>query len=357
MKSLDSKLTLSRYHGEFGLPGERMQSLSGQLLQKRRRFVGWLNAGLFAFSTVLLLAVALSAWRDLDVGVVAFVGAYCVAHIVGGVGCALGKRWGTLVLWPVAIIDLVAVPVGTLLGGYTLYILNETREQVGIAGRTLVVASVIPALLLALAIADRFSSNSTGSPVADSFLDAIAAQGGTREFRQWLRTLPKDSVRIAMATARLEAKGLLHLDTAAQLTHLHLIDEGLESISIHDCASLGRGVPTWQQQHAFTAGFDSAGLAAWMEIRARAILAELRDSTPSAPASESDLHDYAMFVYRSLSPHDQRRYQALAGSVASAPDSDVCWLTRLFNSRALEPDPSRSRWVRVLTSQAANQYP
>ena len=327
-----------------------MQALSEELLLKRRRFIGWLNAGLYGFSGAVLIAVA-ATLHDVDVGVVAVAGLYCIAHVVGGVGCALGKRWGTLVLWPLCIVDLVVFPLGTIMGGYSLYILAETRDSMGISGKTLGIAAVVPVLLLAGAVVERFASHPS-APAADAFLAAIAAQGGSREFDQWVHSLPQDSTRIAIATARLEAQGLLHLDTATQLVRVHLVEDGLLRLSIHDCASLGRGTASWEQQRAFTTGFDSSGLAAWMEIRARAILATLRDSTTPPAASEREINDYALSLYRSLSPTDQRRYQTLASSVASASDSDVCWFTRLYNGRALQPNPSRARWVRVILSQA-----
>ena len=104
------------------------------------------------------------------------------------------------------------------------------------------------------------------------------------------------------------------------------------------------------------AGFDSSSMARLLEIKAGAILSELRDSTPIRTASDRDIGDYALFVYQSLTPADQRRYQTLANSIASASDTDVCWITRLYQSRATDQNPSRSRWVRVVLGQVAKEH-
>ena len=332
-----------------------MQSLSEKPLRGRLRFVGWLNAGLFVLVALMMFFVFSDANKNLDIGLLAFLGAYSIAHIVGGLGCTLEKPWGTLVLWPVCIIELLAFPVGTLTGGYTLFILYETSDLIGIARRSLYLTSVIPALLLVLAVVAQLVGDSDSEETAP-LRSAIAAQGGTREFQRWMRTLPKDPAQMATAIAHVQAHGLLRLDTTAQLDQVRLTADGLARISIHDCASIGRGAATWEQQRAFMAGFDSSSIARLMEIKAGAILSELRDSTPPRTASDRDIGDYAMLIYQSLAAADQRRYQTLAKSIASASDTDVCWITRLYQSHATEQDPSRSRWVRVVLSQAAQEH-
>lgn len=332
-----------------------MRSLSEKPLRGRLRFVGWFNAGLFVLVAFLMFFVFLNSQENLDVGLLAFLGAYAIAHIVGGLGCALEKPWGPLVLWPVCIIDLLAFPVGTLTGGYTLFILYETSDLIGVAQRSLYLTSVIPALLLALAVVAQLARDSDSEETAP-LRSAIAAQGGTREFQRWINTLPKDPAQMATAIAHVQAQGLLRLDTTAQFDQVRLTAEGLARISIHDCASMGRGAATWEQQRAFMAGFDSSSMARLLEIKAGAILSELRDSTPIRTASDRDIGDYALFVYQSLTPADQRRYQTLANSIASASDTDVCWITRLYQSRATEQNPSRSRWVRVVLGQVAKEH-
>ena len=329
-----------------------MQSLSAQQLLKRRRFVGWFNAGFYGLATLLPIAAIFTFEEGLDVSILAFVGVYGVAHIVGGLGCALEKRWGTLVLWPVCILDLIVFPLGTLMGGYSLYILYETRDQAGVSGRTLAITSIIPGVLLGAAGIGWFASDSD-SEKTNSLSAAIAAQGGTREFQRWMKTLPTESAAMVAAIARVQAQGLLRLDPATQLAQVRLTAERLQRTPLRDCASFGRGTTTLDQQRAFLAGYDSASQARLMEIKARAILSELRDSTPATSASDRDISDYALFVYQSLSPADQRRYQTLATSIAAASDTDVCWLIRLFHSRAVEEGPSQRRWVRVVLSQAA----
>lgn len=330
-----------------------MRSLSEKQLDKRRRFVGWLNAGLFAFITISMLALAVSIKHDLDLGTVVFAIAFSVLQIVAGIGFVLAKRWAALVLWALSIIELLGFPFLTILGVYNLLVISETRDQTGVASRTLGIASIGSVLLLALMLYQQFADHSARSTTP--LVAAVAAQGGTREFQRWMNTLPKDPTQMATAIAHVQAHGLLRLDSTAQLDQVRLTADGLARISIQDCASIGRGAATWEQQRAFMAGFDSPSMARLMEIKARAILTELRDSTPVRTASDGEIRDYAMFIYQSLTPADQRRYQTLANSITSISDSDMCWITRLYQSHALQQDPSRSRWVRVVLSQAAKE--
>lgn len=319
--------------------------------RKRCRFVGWLNAALFAMVTVVVLVLPLSGVvDDLDVGLVLVVVGWCLLHIVGGIGLTLGQRWSVLVLWPISIIDLIGFPLLTVLGGYNLWVLYDTREQTATSRRALAIASAVPAVLLVLLTAQLFFPESPTSTVARQLLAAIEAQGGTGEFNRWLHALPSDSGDIAAAALLLQQRGLLRLDTNDQLTRIRLLADGLTRLPTSDCAAFARGSATRQQQVAFIERFDSGGVRQWFEVTARAILAELRASPPAAVASDGDIDEYLRFLYEPLPDTDRRRVDMALDSSASASDEDACWFVRLYYSRAREPHRSRARWLRAVTT-------
>jgi hypothetical protein len=85
----------------------------------QRRIAGSLNALFGLFS----LWIATQAG-----GIETF--AFAVCLLAGGVGLACGWRWLGLILWPLAVLELPALPFGTVLGGYTLWVLyNSERER------------------------------------------------------------------------------------------------------------------------------------------------------------------------------------------------------------------------------------
>lgn len=51
-------------------------------------------------------------------------------HILTGRAFRAGKNWARIVTWILAIINLGNVPLGTAFGGYTIWVLVKTREEV-----------------------------------------------------------------------------------------------------------------------------------------------------------------------------------------------------------------------------------
>jgi len=337
--------------------GSHAKSLMDVLIdqqRKRRRLIGWLNGAVFGLVAVVDLGVAVSGVvDDLDVGVVLGVVGWCLLHIVGGIGFALGQRWSVLVLWPISIIDLIGFPFLTILGGYNLWVLYDTREQTATSPRALAIASAVPVVLLVLLLGQRFSSESPTSPFARQLLAAVEAQGGTREFNRWLSTLPSDTGDIEAAAFLLQQRGLVRLDMNDQLTYIRLVADGLTRLPTYDCAAFARGSATRQERVAFIERFDSSGLRQWFEVIARAMLAELRASPPAAVASDGDINEYVGFLYEPLPGPDRRRLDMALDSLAITSDEDACWFVRLAYGRALEPHPSRPRWLRVVASMGA----
>lgn len=54
-----------------------------------------------------------------------------ILEISLGVAFAFGRRWPRPLLWVLSAIHLLAFPVGTVLAGYILWVLFETRHELG----------------------------------------------------------------------------------------------------------------------------------------------------------------------------------------------------------------------------------
>jgi len=91
------------------------------------RIVGFL----YAFLGVTALGLAFG-YEDrphpLTPGDIA-VALFGLLHVAAGAAFALRIRWGRIPLWPLSVIYLFALPVGTALGGYTLRVLYHTRTN------------------------------------------------------------------------------------------------------------------------------------------------------------------------------------------------------------------------------------
>ena len=93
----------------------------------QRRFAGSIE-GLFGVGGVVYAIQAYTRYgefRLLDVAV----GALGFLEMTLGVAFALGKRWPRVLLWPLSAIHLLIFPVGTLLAGYVLWVLYDTRHE------------------------------------------------------------------------------------------------------------------------------------------------------------------------------------------------------------------------------------
>ena len=93
--------------------------------RKRRRIAGALNAVLgVSLFTVEILFAPRAKGSLLDVTPTAAIGAL---QLVAGLTFAFGSRWPRFALWPLSVIYLLAFPVGTLIGSYTIWVLYSTR--------------------------------------------------------------------------------------------------------------------------------------------------------------------------------------------------------------------------------------
>lgn len=94
--------------------------------RRARRLAGGLNAGFgLVFTVVFFLAFLLRVW---DPAFAFFMLSYSLLWTVGGIAFVLGHRWSRFVLWPTSVLILGALPVGTLLGVYTMLALYTTRD-------------------------------------------------------------------------------------------------------------------------------------------------------------------------------------------------------------------------------------
>lgn len=92
--------------------------------------------GLIGLSACLAICVSLAIWDDPSApdvlvwaGIISgFLSAlYLAPSAIGGAGLLLGKAWGRVAILGVSLLLLLAVPVGTLLGAMSLWVLFRSR--------------------------------------------------------------------------------------------------------------------------------------------------------------------------------------------------------------------------------------
>jgi hypothetical protein len=317
----------------------------------RRKVVGWLNAGLGLVIVTVGggAAVLLGGRADLPALILVILGVG-LPQCVAGVGFALGRRWSVLVLWVISFLMLLILPIGTLLGGYTLWVLYQTRDWTHASTRGLAIASAVMVPLVVLVGFAALQSGPARSPVEREMLAAIAAQGGTREFSDWWRGLPRDTGGAFAAVTQLAQRGLLRLPEEDQLERARLMTDVLGRASTADCAAVARGRATRERMQALVESLDSTGLRRLTDLMARALLAELRSAGIPTPAADSDVQAYVDLLYDSLPEPDRGRLDLALDTSGRASDADACWFIRMLYARALEPHPSRARWLRVIST-------
>jgi hypothetical protein len=319
--------------------------------ERRRGVVGWLNAGfgLLCVATGIVLLGVLGGRADLAV-LISLIVVIGLPLAFGGVGFALGRHWSVLVLWAVSHIMLLAFPVGTLLGLYTLWVLYSTRDRTNTSLRALLITSAIAVLVLGLARSAALQPDSPHSPMARATLTALDEQGARQEFERWVSRLPTDSGDAVAAGMAMGRRGMLRLGADDQLTRIRLTVDILGRASPAACAASARGSATREQQLALIEALDSTSLAQLAQVTARAIIAELHDAPAPTVATDDDIRAFVDFLYEVVPEADQERLGLALDSIATVSDADACWFARLFYSRSLEPHPSRARWLLVLTT-------
>lgn len=334
----------------MGSPSGGLTDVLAARERKRRRILGGLNVVVFSLAGVAGLVLLGHLAREEERWAAVGLAGWCLLHIVGGLGFAFGRRWSVLVLWPISILDLAAFPWLTLLGGYNLWVLYDTREQTGTSPRALVIASAIPLVLLVSFLWQRSSAETAYARYARLVRAAIEQQGGQRELEQWIEAARYDTVT---STPQVE-RGLVRLGAEDQYVYLRLKADRLGHLPVRDCAAIARGTATDVQKAALLEGLDTAAFTQLVEISARALLAELRDSPPRVTAPDSDIAEYLDHVLSGrLPPADQRRLHAAQQSPSTVSDDDACWAALMVNGRAAVPDPSRERWLRVAATLMA----
>lgn len=93
-------------------------------------------AGVIAFIAIMFGGVmsgdagAMSILGIVAVFVITLLTVLSLPAIIGGVGCLNGRRWGRIVLIVVSVLDLFNFPIGTAIGGYSLWVLlNGEADQ------------------------------------------------------------------------------------------------------------------------------------------------------------------------------------------------------------------------------------
>jgi hypothetical protein len=119
-----------------------MDQLNERQLQQHVMILGWLHIigsifflaiGVFVFTLLTGIgvttgdseAVAILSLVGTTVG--AFLAILSIPGIVAGIGLLAGKGWGRVLAIVVGILNLVNVPIGTVMGIYTLWVLFQNQ--------------------------------------------------------------------------------------------------------------------------------------------------------------------------------------------------------------------------------------
>lgn len=317
--------------------------------RRRQTIVGWVYTVFGIIGIVWGVVIPLVDDGETSLALPLILGLLGFLHIVGGIGLALGRRWSRAIMWPICALYLTASPMGVLVGGYGLWVLYNTRESAEPLRKPVFIAGCAGAAFLILTgiSYDNFGRDPSGFD--DQVLAAIEAQGGTEEFQQWLATLRNESDQ-GSAIIALTQRGLLRLSPDDQLTHTQFASYAMDQASIADCASYTRGTGTARNHRMVTERLDSLWVKQGADVKARAILAEIRGFPPAQPAPQNDMVDYIAMVHDSLSAADRRRFEVVSESLATVSDRDACWFGRMLLTRALEQPASRARWVRAVAT-------
>jgi hypothetical protein len=105
--------------------GDRLRAQEARRWRSHRRIAGGLNA-LLGVSAVMVASMLAARAHGLLLDA-ALIGATGVLQFLVGIGFALGSRWPRVPLWPLSVIHLIVLPVGTIIGGYTIWVLYHTR--------------------------------------------------------------------------------------------------------------------------------------------------------------------------------------------------------------------------------------
>jgi len=106
--------------------------------------------------------------------------------LTGGVGLLKQKSWAWGLVWVLACMSLLSVPIGTALGGYALWVLtrSEVRESLGVDanGSAMRAIKVTAALSLLLMIAS-YPACQLSEPIVQAELSKLSPE--ERELRQF----------------------------------------------------------------------------------------------------------------------------------------------------------------------------
>lgn len=122
-------------------------------MDRHLKIATWINLGIGGLVALhgfggMLVGIVGSAWEGdpesilLHIFIGFLLGGPGIPWLVGGVGLLKGREWGRTMLVVLSFVALLVIPVGTAVGGYTLWVLMnpETRRLLalgrGVRART-----------------------------------------------------------------------------------------------------------------------------------------------------------------------------------------------------------------------------
>ena len=145
-------------------------------------------------------------------------------------------------------------------------------------------------------------------------------------------------------------KGRLRLPTEDQARLIGILAEERAKLGAHDCAALAKGSVS-QGAANILLTMDSASLATFSDLSARAFVAEVNQSPVATVATDDDVVQFIQLILGTLNQVDVIRFASIVESFSTASDHDVCWFDRTMEGVALRAQGvDRTTALRVVTS-------
>jgi hypothetical protein len=148
---------------------------------------------------------------------------------------------------------------------------------------------------------------------------------------------------------RLEQLGLRRLDDRTLLERVTLAAQAYRMADERTCSAMFRG-PVLPNLSEVLAPLDSASIERWMDIAARAMIAEAR-RTPAVRGEPASMDELLGMVVQALSTDDRARFLSIwENKLSRASAGDACWMGRTLYDTVLRlPEGPRRRALWTLT--------
>ena len=133
----------------------------------------------------------------------------------------------------------------------------------------------------------------------------------------------------------LAMKGLRRLPDDALVKRVALLTALVGRVDHRTCAAIFRNSATPEELHAAFFLLDSHTLDAWVDIAARAAMAELQQADVPATVDQVETSDAVSALEKGLPPDEGDRLGRVLDGAADASDDEACWAARTLYGNIL----------------------